>query len=153
MPSWFSVLAILHDAYKHWFRLYKLRFHLHTHISLRPVCAAAIEASRALERRFAEVAEERSGLAAALQAVQGRADVLEEELTHLTGEQIAASYTEPGREFLKKRRVLCICGVLLQTFYRTASWLGEVMFIACACRLWCCRPAEPQPANPVPRQN
>lgn len=87
-------LAILHDdANKHWFRLYRLRFRLHTHLSLRPVCAAAIEASRALERRFAEVAEERSGLAAALQAVQGRADVLEEELTHLTGEQVAASYS------------------------------------------------------------
>lgn len=53
----------------------------------RAEATAAIEASRALERRFAEVAEERSGLAAALQAVQGRADVLEEELTHLTGQQ------------------------------------------------------------------
>ena len=49
--------------------------------------AAAVESSRALERRFAELAEERGVLAAALEEVQGRAARLEDELTHLTGQQ------------------------------------------------------------------
>ena len=49
--------------------------------------AAAVESSRALERRFAELAEERGVLAAALEEVQGRAAQLEYELTHLTGQQ------------------------------------------------------------------
>ena len=49
--------------------------------------AAAVESSRALERRFAELAEERGVLAAALEEVQARAASLEHELTHLTGQQ------------------------------------------------------------------
>lgn len=49
--------------------------------------AAALEASRALERRSAELAEERGALAAALGEARERADKLEDELTHLTGQQ------------------------------------------------------------------
>lgn len=49
--------------------------------------AAAVEALRALERRAAELAEERASLAEALAEVQARAGKLESELTHLTGQQ------------------------------------------------------------------
>lgn len=49
--------------------------------------AAAVESCRALERRCAELSEERAGLATALAEVQERAARLEGELTHLTGQQ------------------------------------------------------------------
>lgn len=46
-----------------------------------------MESCRALERRCAELSEERASLAAALAEVQERAGRLEAELTHLTGQQ------------------------------------------------------------------
>lgn len=59
----------------------------HQPASSPPPAAAAVEASRALERRFAELAEERGVLAAALAEAQERCLKLETELTHLTGQQ------------------------------------------------------------------
>ncbi|PRW34071.1 phragmoplast orienting kinesin 2 [Chlorella sorokiniana] len=53
----------------------------------RAEATAAIEASRALERRHAEVAEERQALSTAFEAEKERCTKLEDELTHLTGQQ------------------------------------------------------------------
>lgn len=57
--------------------------------------AGALDALRALERRFAEVAEERDGLTAAHEELRGRAARLEAELTAMTGGQTS------GREWLE----------------------------------------------------
>lgn len=46
-----------------------------------------MEASRALTRRCADAESEREGLASELAATSERAAKLEEELTHLTGQQ------------------------------------------------------------------